>query len=65
MAADFSLPPAWFGKATHGAATGGYRFLFRLSSTICVRDTGIGIADDAIHGIFDPFVQADSSTRRV
>ena len=36
------------------------------SSQVCfeVRDTGIGIADHALKTLFDPFVQADSSTTR-
>lgn len=31
---------------------------------ILVRDTGIGIKQEAIQGLFEPFVQADSSTTR-
>ncbi|MGF1724355.1 ATP-binding protein [Photobacterium nomapromontoriensis] len=32
--------------------------------TIIIKDTGIGIAPDRIHSIFDPFAQAEASTSR-
>jgi signal transduction histidine kinase/ActR/RegA family two-component response regulator len=36
----------------------------RTEVTLAVRDTGIGIAPEALPTIFDPFQQADSSTAR-
>jgi PAS domain S-box-containing protein len=36
----------------------------RVTLDFTVRDTGIGIAADRIRSLFDPFIQADSSTTR-
>lgn len=36
----------------------------KLSVTIAVKDTGIGITTDRLYYIFEPFTQADSSTTR-
>ena len=34
------------------------------SVRIAVRDTGIGIAEDRLHMLFEPFTQVDASTTR-
>jgi two-component system, sensor histidine kinase and response regulator len=46
--------------AVDGAVSGG-----RLDLKVHVRDTGLGIAEDRLEELFEPFVQADSSTTRL
>ena len=36
----------------------------RIELTLCVEDTGVGIAADTLPRLFEPFAQADSSTAR-
>ncbi|GAA2568107.1 hypothetical protein GCM10010435_47390 [Winogradskya consettensis] len=57
--ADFS------GAASAGAASAEGSGGGRLLVTIDVRDTGIGIPEDKVDGLFRPFVQVDASTTRI
>ena len=46
-------------QLTHRALADG-----RVELTLCVEDTGVGIAADTLPRLFEPFAQADSSTAR-
>lgn len=39
-------------------------YLSNITLEFSVRDTGIGVESDKVHGLFDPFTQADESTTR-